>query len=576
VIDDAQPRRCEKATEWSPLGWAILLSVFLIGFANFPLRTIGANGDYLPGDAIDNRLNNFILEHGYKYCTGQVAGFWDAPMYAPATKMTASTDAHLVMLPFYVGLRALGFSPEEAFQGYFLILFVLNFATSSWVLRRLGFGPTGTAAGAFVFTFGLPLVAQLTHAQLFSRFLVPPAVFYAWEFLKSPRTWRLSIVAGCWVGQMYLTVYIAYFLTLLLAAGMFVTLLRFRRHIPWAELVHPGRRIWTHRGAVIAMSGLAVAPLLMIHGASSGRVSDEFIRSIAPRPGSWITPPDCVSCLSELGQATGLSLRLAGGELQLFPGLIPLISLVFGLILIARPVALTGKWAAVAIAAGSAILLGIVFTRFGDVWLYEPILDLPGGGAIRAVGRVVLVLLFPAAIAVAGLLQAIVDLTARIGQLPACLAAALALGLVVTDQWLTSTTGPRREDWEQLRYSREHAEARQNRLIVAISRHPNPRLVYVFPSEAEATLFGLTNLQIEAMRAAQDLSIPAINGYSGYMATGWDCFSDYRTLIEWLTVTNRVHPDVLLGLVVVGEPVRDEDPEFEAEMRTRFPPQHAP
>src|SRR5262245_45773462 len=61
---------------WHPAGWAVVAVAFLVGFANFPLRALGTNFDHLPGDAVDNRLNNYVLEHGYRYLTGHEASFW--------------------------------------------------------------------------------------------------------------------------------------------------------------------------------------------------------------------------------------------------------------------------------------------------------------------------------------------------------------------------------------------------------------------------------------------------------------------------------------------------------------------
>ena len=80
------------------------------------------------------------------------------------------------------------------------------------------------------------------------------------------------------------------------------------------------------------------------------------------------------------------------------------------------------------------------------------------------------------------------------------------------------------------------------------------------------------NLQLEAMRASQNLGLPCVNGYSGYFAREWDEFRDYRALLAWLTEKHHVPPEVVAGLVVVGEPVPDPDPRYEAEMRARFPP----
>src|SRR5438045_8764675 len=127
-------------------------------------------------------------------------------MFYPAGGMTAPSDAHIGMLPLYAAARACGLSPERAFQAHFLIACVLECAAGVWALRRLGAGAAGVAAGAYVFAFALPVVGRTQHTQLVPRFLVPPAVVFAWEFLRQPRSWRLAAAAGCVAGQMYLTV----------------------------------------------------------------------------------------------------------------------------------------------------------------------------------------------------------------------------------------------------------------------------------------------------------------------------------------------------------------------------------
>ena len=241
----------DTSLRWGVADWAVVVITFALGFCAFPLKIIGFDAEYLPGDPADNRLNNYILEHGYRCLTGQAGPFWDAPMFYPTRRVTLTSDAHLGMLPIYTAFRAGGLTPEEAFQGYFLVPFVLNFVSAVWAIRRLGFGPVAAAVGAYVFSFSLPLAAQLQHVQLFPRFLVPPAVVFAWEYLRHPRTWRLGAVAACLVGEIYLSVYIGYFLALLLAAGCVVTVIQFRRILPWQELLRPGKREWLRRIAVL-------------------------------------------------------------------------------------------------------------------------------------------------------------------------------------------------------------------------------------------------------------------------------------------------------------------------------------
>jgi hypothetical protein len=77
---------------WGITGWVIVVGAFLIGFVVFPIRTLGSDLSYLPGDALDNRLNNYILEHGYRYLTGRADSFWNAPFFYPLSRVTTWSD----------------------------------------------------------------------------------------------------------------------------------------------------------------------------------------------------------------------------------------------------------------------------------------------------------------------------------------------------------------------------------------------------------------------------------------------------------------------------------------------------
>ncbi len=560
----------EPPVRWGIAGWVVVMAAFAIGFVNFPLRVVGWNFDHLPGDAGDNRLNNYVLEHGYRWLSGREASFWDIPMFYPVRGVTGWSDAHIGMLPVYAAVRAVGFSPEGAFQGYFLIASALNFVAAAWALRRLGFGAFGTAAGAFLFAYGLPVVARLPHAQLHPRFLVPPAIVFAWEFLRQPRTWRLAAIAACGVGQMYLTVYIGYFLVLLLGAGLVFALLRFRRELPWGELLRPGRRVWLARGGVVFGFGLVGLALLIAHAMGIGVLPAEHVRGWAPTPRSWITAVPVARAIPELVDPAEVWAE-PRGEQQLLAGLLPLAALAVGLLVVIRPGALGGRGSVIATAAAAAILVAVFVTRWGDIWPYELLARLPGITGIRVVNRVALVLLFPAGVAVAGLIDACVGFSRRFGWVPAVLAGVIMFTAVVAEQWLTSTDDPHETDWRFLRYPKNLALTRQARIIDAIRQHPAPKLVYVFPSAGDGPLGGV-NVQLEAMRAAQDLGLPCVNGWSGYVPPGWDFFPGYRGLLNWLTRTNPIPADRLAGLVVVGEPEPDPDPAFDAAMKAAYPP----
>lgn len=564
---------------WGVAGWALVVIAFVVGFYNFPLRVVGTGFTHLPGDPADNRLNNYVLEHGYRYVTGREASFWDAPMFYPAPGTTRTSDAHLGMLPFYSALRICGLSPEDAFQGYFVIPFLLNYAAAVWGIRRLGFGPVAATIGAYVFAFPLPLAGQLAHVQLFPRFMVPPAVVFGWEFLREPKSWRAWAVVASVVGQTYLAIYIGYFLCLLLAAGLIVGTVLCLRSLPWRELVRPGRKTWASRIAAVGVGALVLTPLLANHARAGGGASVEAIRDLAPKPAAWITPPMHAAAFPELADKTQLG-TLQAGEQQVLPGLLALAALPLGLVCVGWRGPLTGTRATVAVAACSALALGFFITRFEDRWFYEPVAHLPGAGGIRAISRAVLVLEFPLGLVLGACAGGLVWAVGQLSRALAAVVALVAVGTVAADHWLVPTPPPlppKGDLWWPMRNPKEVVVRRQSGISEAIRQHPAPKLLFVFPSYGAGSVGGSYGVQPEAMRAAQDAGIPCVNGWSGYTPAGWDFFPSYRALFAWLEAQGAA-PELVEGLVVVGDPVPDPDPQYEARMREKYPPWvlHAP
>src|SRR5437763_12330393 len=193
------------------LGRLVLPAGLVVGLALVPLRVMGPSLHRIPGDLVDARFNNYVLEHGYRWLTGRDPTFWDAPFFLPEPNVVAYSDCHLGTLPLYAPFRFAGAGRETAFQLWALTLFGLNYLSCAWVLRRLGFGRAAAAAGAYAFAFGLPAVGQISHLQLAPRFLVPPAFWLATQFLHRPSARVAAGLGACLVWQFYFPIYVGYF-----------------------------------------------------------------------------------------------------------------------------------------------------------------------------------------------------------------------------------------------------------------------------------------------------------------------------------------------------------------------------
>lgn len=542
---------------WGAAGWALVVGVFLVGFAQGPMAAVGWRLTHLPGDAIDGRFNNYVLEHGYRWLRGETpAGFWHLPIYYPAPRVTAYSDAHLGSLPFYAALRAGGLSPERSYQLWFLLPFALNYLAAAWTARHLGGGPVAAATCGFVYAFAVTALQHTTsHSQLGPRFLVPPAVVLAHAWLLRPTARRLILLAGLLVLQAYLTIYIAYYLGLLLLATWAATGWLNRHTVPWPTLL-AGWWKWLAVGVVMVV---ALVPLVRPYlQAKDDHIGTELIalKLLTPAPWSWLLAPDLSWHSAWMhGPFPPPKVHFGLPELHLFPGWLPLVGLPAAALLAARRPDL--PWG---LAAGG-LLLAVVCTRVGDFCLYDPVFHLPGGGSIRVLARVVLALLFPAGLGLGFLLEELARGRRTVG---------LALvGLVVADQAVILPGGTRGEVWQSQRLPVAGVNDATDRLVELVRRErPDARVLYVFPRPGDGyELPAAGEPQLQVAWAALKLGVPTVNGYSGYYPHRWTLFRDYDELFAWLPPEHRG------GLVVVGEPHGDRiDSPTNRAARAQHPP----
>jgi len=324
--------------------YAIILIFLALGMGSL-IRSMGANLLLVPGDLIDARFNNFVLEHVYQWFTGRVTSLWDTLFYYPYPMTFAFSDNLLGSAPFYAAVRAIGFSRETAFQAWYLFGYLLNYLSAAFVLRRLRLNPLAIGTGAFFFAFGLPMFAQENHPQLVYRCFVPLVCYLLWEFARRPRLWKAVLFLAALTWQFYFTIYIGFFLVLMLIVLLFTLPFRMpvagidgtgsgadhsnlRRRIVHALRFWPERAgtAWRQSGAaqkVFFLLGIAFCLVMLVllfrpYLAVSelyglGRNRDE-VRSMLPRLGSYFLSD------SAIFSGNFLPTMPMRHEHQLFPG----------------------------------------------------------------------------------------------------------------------------------------------------------------------------------------------------------------------------------------------------------------
>lgn len=502
--------------------WILVLSA--IGLFGYLLPAVGYF-QMIPGDLGDARFNSVILEHGYQWLTGQVDRLWSPGFFYPFERMLGFSDNHFGTFWVYAAARAIGGVREDAFLFWFLVGNTLNFFSCLSVLKRFGFSVIASSCGAFVFAFSLPALHQEGHAQLVYRFAIPIAVWAWWEVLEQRRSIGI-FVTSFWVAIQFLcSIYLGVFLVyLLLAMSLVYLILNFtscfsgrlaapksarlsvKEELYKSLLVSDrGRFLWIVAAVVAAM---LVAWLMKHYQSISvdyrlGR-SFEVLDPLIPRLTSYL-----------LADRSGLSSWLGSWvpdfptrpEHQMFVGMGVFVLASFGLgaSILSKDIPIKLANLGRTAVASIVVLMGITVVVDGHSF-YFWIIQIPGFDAIRAVSRVILLMLLPVVILVA------VGVEWLIGISRSCsVRAALAILIVVG---LTAET----ISYRPQQYSRDAWAIRQRGLSQAVGETlPATSILYVTQRMDEP--FYLT--EIDAMIYAQDHHLKTLNGYSGSTPPGY-------------------------------------------------------
>ena len=510
-----------------------------------------ATGRELPGgDLVDPRFNFSMLEFFYRTLLtalqGGPANFLDAPFFYPWPRVTNFSDTHWGDGLIYVLARSLGIGPLASFQAWFVAGFALTYVAAFVSLRKLGLRTWGAAAGAFLFTFPLPMAAQFGHAQLVYRLWVPPAVLM-FDRLLTRRSLRGGAACVLFVAlQLAASIYIGLFLLLLLAAYAAALWLvaRSRLALPLsAALRSAGVAELVTSGILLAVASVVLAivgiPYLDVQSMYGFTRSWAEVADMLPRPGSYLLAgPSKLWPNLESTFAYPIV-----WEHKMFPGMSAIIALAW---LLFSKRGRTRQPLATPMLAAVAILF-VVTIDVGGYSLYRLIFPIPGFSAIRAVARIILVMMLPLA-ALLGML--IDDLTAaRAYCLPRALLAVALSAFVVAECSLIHHDALLPSVWR----------ARFDALEARLPKKLPPHAVLAIAA-APPKLEDDWDSQVDAIVAAATLGISTLNGYSGNFPPKWrpmttcrDIGVNLREGRHFLTEHGVPEPDISpKRLVLVG------------------------
>jgi hypothetical protein len=466
---------------------------------------IAAGGAAMQTNPKDSRHLHAVLEWGHRCLSGapECASVRDPPIFYPATGAAAWSDSLLGLLPLYSPARWLGVEPATAWQALAVLIAALDYV-AAWFLLRSGAGFGGAAAmgGAWIFAFAAPRAAKLNHPHLAAGFPMVLAVLLFARLCagdvpeRRRRAYAVAIpLLLAW--QFWCSVYLGAFAVLVgalvLACGL--PSARFRRSV--APAFRKSSLGWL---AGIALAGLTLAPLVLAYAGARREVPISAfadVESFLPRPVSWIHP------------GTGAWFDYGLGRLSAVADLEPESAHRLGWGLLAPALALAGMWLSRrdprwrAIALGSLAAVILVTPWPGGFTFWRFVFDfVPGMQALRAVGRISLVLLLPAGAFVALALERIASRVPR-----AALLAGLALVALEQGRTLPS-------------YPKERFDSVAN--AIAASVEPGCAAFYVAFREIRPAEVA----QLDAVWGALFSARPTVNGYAGYTPATWAPLAD--------------------------------------------------
>lgn len=462
---------------------------------------------YYPGDLIDGRFNNYILEHCYRFFSGLEKDFWQAPFMYPEKEVISYSDNLLGTSIFYAFFRVLGSDRENAFQYWYHLICLLNYAAAYLLMQHLFKHRVAAVIGALVFAFSMALQSQMGHAQTYTRFPMALAMLFALKYADGFNLKWFFLTVFALVYQMYCGIYLGFLLMfplgilvlalVLLQFNTFKTVLRQKFYVIKALLL-------------LLLNALLLLPLMVPYlnrAKQMGLYDYHNIAQTIPTPLSHFSSWSGTLCWDFLRETTiGYPafwdhLIFAGGVAT-----IGLFVFLFGIRFFYRSEKQEKnklQWQALWLCA---LLTFVFFLRVNDWSAYRLLHAIPGYGSMRALQRIVNVeLLFfgmGAAFVVKKLSGENMWRQASVF--------VLVLALFVCDNYVPGNFVHHR--------LKSESQARINALADKLkSVAPNAVVSY----EPDTLLSRAMDYQLDAMLACQQMGFKTLNGYTATSPGGY-------------------------------------------------------
>lgn len=491
-----------------------IISFAIIGLFQSFYPAFLSKFNYIQADFGDTRFNHYLLEHSYRWLNGSTyhQSLWNPPFFYPAKNSLAYSDMLLGAAPMYWVLRFIGISEILSYQSWMIIQQSLTYGLALLFLRRLlRCSWLAASFGGYIITFANARLAQLGHQQLLPLCFVLIILICAVElFCYNRKRWRwilLPLGGTCLFLQVITGFYYAWFivLLLLLSLGVVCATPSLRRN--FVEFL---AEAWWPTLVTCLVCTLALIPIIDHYLLAVAEVGMRDFGEVAagiPYLSHLLLPGRDNLLWGWTRAFWTYSLDTFYQEKQLGIGIITFLAALFGLYKIPS----RGLRTLVLGVYCSAVFL--VFVLPPEIVLWKYVYQLvPGAGAIRAPGRIVLLLLVVYGIGIAGLIE-----YGRQRNSSSFLMLLFAFIMVAEQSRFMPS------------YRVKHDRITVNRLARAIKKRKHCDAFFLLQEKAR---FPSEKYHLDAMWAGLRADVPTLNGYSGNSPNDWKLSSNIFTTAQ--------------------------------------------